>query len=107
MTQRQVGARAIPLGHVDRNPQRARIDHSVRAALNDQIGVTIEVMAPAVADTEFAVLHPALGHKTQEFEIVSQDQPGRLYASSRSRWTNRVSYFRYDKAGGRLRIRLR
>lgn len=107
MRQRQVSVRAVPLGYTDPNPNRARFDRGVRDALNAGIGVTVLAEAPSTPDTEFGVLHPALGRKATEFEIVSQDKPGRLYASSRSKWTHRISFFKYDQAGGRLRIRVR
>lgn len=99
--------RRVPLGFSDRDPRRARLHADVRDAVNAMVGTTVTVTTPVVANQEFGVRHANLGHRAEQFQIVSQDKPGHLYASSRQKWTNTATFFKYDQAGGgRIVVRL-
>ena len=105
--QRTIRQRKIATGVMSPDINEARFQAMVKNQINESVGVTVQVDAPAIADTEFAVLHPALGKKCTEAELVMQDKSGRLYRSGAQKWTHRVSFFKYDQDGGRLTIRLR
>jgi len=105
--QRTIRQKKIAAGAMSLDINEARFQAMVKDQVNESVGVTVQVDAPAVADTEFAVLHPALGKKCTEAELVMQDKAGRLYRSGAEKWTHRVSFFKYDRNGGRLTLRLR
>jgi hypothetical protein len=84
------------------------MDRDLVDSVNDMAGVVVEVVTPKVADTEFAVRHPALGRIASEFHVLLQDAPGHLYRSNPTKWTQAVSFLKYSApGGGRLRIRVR
>lgn len=98
----------LDLGYVDPDHRRHRALHDVSDRTNALIGTVVEdLQMPDVANTEFAIYHPNHDKTVEEFAIVMQDAPGRLYRSSPEKWTRTVSYFKYDQPGGKITVRLR
>lgn len=99
--------RRLDLGYTDPDHRRHRALHDIQDRTNALIGTVLTVVVPDAADTEFPVQHPEHNKVVEEFAILMQDAPGRLYRSNPQLWTKTLSYFKYDQAGGKITVRLR
>jgi len=90
----------------DENPQRktdiVRISKSVQDIITAR-GEVCDVTTPTAANTEFSIKHD-MGKKVDEYQLVFGELGGILRASSVSRWSNRIAYFKYSLGQDRIKI---
>jgi hypothetical protein len=68
-------------------------------------GETITLNSPAVANTEFLIIHN-LRRVPKTLQLLRSQVPGSLYASRVGEWTNRRAYAKFSGAADSLTVRI-
>lgn len=66
-------------------------------------GMYMDVLTPAVADTEFPVLH-RLGRVPVGWAVVGADKAVRVYSSNTGSWGFRIMYLKADVTSASIRL---